>query len=143
MQHSDAPATGNVSPVVLLLEDNADYRALLTEVLTLSGFEVYAAPDGRRVDEMLRARRIDLVITDVSMPERDGLETMSDLRQSHPQLPVIAISGDVPLNRDLFLEIAAKLGASRVLAKPFRIDELIAAAREAVGIAIPPATPPT
>jgi CheY-like chemotaxis protein len=92
---------------------------------------------------MLRARRIDLVITDVSMPERDGLETMSDLRQSHPQLPVIAISGDVPLNRDLFLEIAAKLGASRVLAKPFRIDELIAAAREAVGIAIPPATPPT
>lgn len=131
------PSTG--SPKILLLEDNDEYRALLTEVLTLSGFEVYAAPNGRRVDDTLRSRHIDLVITDVSMPERDGLEIMSDLRVNHPEIPVIAISGDVPLNTDLFLEIAAKLGASRVLAKPFRIDDLIAAARLAVGWAETPA----
>ena len=131
-----SPTAG--SPTILLLEDNDEYRTLLTEVLTLSGFEVYAAPNGRRVDDTLRARHIDLVITDVSMPERDGLEIMSDLRVNHPEIPVIAISGDVPLNTELFLEIAAKLGASRVLAKPFRIDELIAAARAAVGLAQPP-----
>lgn len=124
------------APTILLLEDNDEYRVLLTEVLSISGFEVCAARDGLHVNETLLSRRIDLVITDVSMPERDGLEIMSDLRANHPRLPVIAISGDVPLNTELFLDIAAKLGASRVLAKPFRIDELIAAAREAVGQAV-------
>ena len=119
-------------PAVLLLEDNASYRNLMSEVLTLAGFDVCAAGDGRRVAALLRERRIDLVITDVVMPERDGRETMTELRYSHPQLPVIAISGDVPLNRDLFLRLAEKLGAARVLAKPFKMDELVTAAREAI-----------
>ena len=121
-----------VAPVVLLLEDNEAYRTLLTEVLTLAGFEVCAAPDGRRVAEILSTRRIDLVVTDLVMPERDGIEIMTDLHYSHPRLPVIAISGDVPLNRDLYLTIAEKLGAARVLAKPFKMDQLVAAAREAI-----------
>jgi DNA-binding response OmpR family regulator len=121
-----------VTPAVLLLEDNEAYRTLLTEVLTRAGFEVCAAADGRRVAETLRQRSIDLVITDLVMPERDGIEIITDLRYSHPRLPVIAISGDVPLNRDLYLTIAEKLGAARVLAKPFKMDELIAAAREAL-----------
>lgn len=119
-------------PAVLLLEDNAAYRALLTEVLTLAGFEVHASPDGRRVADILREHPIDLVITDMVMPERDGIETLTELRYSHPRLPVIAISGDVPLNTELYLTIAEKLGASRVLAKPFKMDRLIAAAREAI-----------
>jgi DNA-binding response OmpR family regulator len=121
-----------VAPAVLLLEDNEAYRTLLAEVLTVAGFEVVAVPDGRRVAQILRERPIDLVITDLVMPERDGIETITDLHYSHPRLPVIAISGDVPLNRDLYLSIAEKLGASRVLAKPFKMDELIAAARGAL-----------
>lgn len=119
-------------PAVLLLEDNEAYRTLMTEVLTLAGFEVCAVPDGRRVSEILQQRRIDLVVTDLVMPERDGIETLTDLHYSHPRLPVIAISGDVPLNRDLYLTVAQKLGAARVLAKPFKMDQLVAAAREAV-----------
>jgi CheY-like chemotaxis protein len=121
-----------VMPTVLLLEDNEAYRTLMTEFLTLAGFEVHAAPDGRRVVELLKSRRIDLVITDLAMPERDGIETMTELRYSHPGLPIIAISGDVPLNTHLYLTIAEKLGASRVLAKPFKMDQLVSAAREAV-----------
>lgn len=121
-----------VMPTVLLLEDNPDYRALITEVLTLDGFVVHAAPDGRRVNEILRTHQVDLVITDLVMPERDGVETLTALRYSHPRLPVIAISGDVPLNTHLYLTIAQKLGAARVLAKPFHMGELVAAAREAI-----------
>ena len=117
---------------MLLLEDNEAYRTLITDVFTLAGFEVCAIPDGRRVPAILRERRIDLVITDIVMPERDGLETLTELRYSHPRLPVIAISGDVPMNRDLYLTIAAKLGAVHVLAKPFKMDQLIATAREAI-----------
>lgn len=121
-----------VMPAVLVLEDNEAYRTLIVEVMSQSGFEVYSAPDGRRVPAILREHRIDVVITDLSMPERDGLETLTDLRYSHPTLPVIAISGDMPLNRDLYLRLAEKLGATRVLAKPFKMDQLIAAAREAL-----------
>ncbi len=129
-------------PAVLLLEDNEAYRTLLTEVLTLAGFEVCAIPDGRRVPAILSERRIDLVITDLVMPERDGLETLTELRYSHAELPVIAISGDMPMNRDLYLTIAAKLGAARVLAKPFKIDELVATARAALVAGHATAAPP-
>lgn len=129
-----------VVPAVLLVEDNQPYRELLTEVLTLEGFAVTAVPDGRRVPEIIRTHSIDLVITDLSMPERDGIETMTELHYSHPRLPVIAISGDVPLNTHLYLTIAAKLGASRVLAKPFKMDELVAAARAAIAGSCAPGT---
>jgi DNA-binding response OmpR family regulator len=128
----------SVMPAVLLLEDNTAYRNLLTEVLTLAGFEVCAAPDGRKVTEILQSRHIELVITDLVMPERDGIEIMTELRYTHPRLPVIAISGDVPLNTHLYLTLAQKLGAARVIAKPFRMEELIAAAREAIAASNPP-----
>jgi DNA-binding response OmpR family regulator len=132
-----------VVPGVLLVEDNQAYRELLTEVLTLEGFAVTAVPDGRRVPEIIRTHAIDLVITDLSMPERDGIETMTELHYSHPRLPVIAISGDVPLNTHLYLTIAAKLGASRVLAKPFKMDELVSAARAAIaGSSLPGSSEP-
>lgn len=121
-----------VMPTVLVLEDNPDYRTLITEALTLDGFVVHAAPDGRRVNELLRTHQIDLVITDLVMPERDGVETLTALRYSHPHLPVIAISGDLPLNMHLYLTIAQKLGAARVLAKPFHMTELVTAARDAL-----------
>jgi CheY-like chemotaxis protein len=121
-----------IMPGVLLLEDNAQYRALMAEVLSMAGFDVFAAADGRRVPQILRERSIDLVITDLVMPERDGLETMTDLHYSHPRLPVIAISGDVPLNAQLYLTLADKLGASRVLAKPFNMADLVSAARQAI-----------
>lgn len=128
-----------IAPAVLVLEDNEAYRTLITEVFTQAGFEVCSAPDGRRVAALLGERRIDLIITDLSMPERDGLETLTELRYSHPRLPVIAISGDVPLNRELYLTLAEKLGAARVLAKPFKMERLLAAAREALAASNPAA----
>ncbi len=121
-----------IMPAVLVLEDNEAYRTLISEVFAQAGFDVCSEPNGRRVNTLLAERRIDLIITDLSMPERDGIETLTELRYSHPRLPVIAISGDVPLNRDLFLKLAEKLGAARVLAKPFKMDQLLTAAREAL-----------
>ena len=130
--NSPSPKPLAIMPAGLVLEDNEAYRTLITEVLTQAGFDVHSAPDGRGVLSLLAAHRIDLVITDLSMPERDGIETMTALRYSHPRLPVIAISGDMPLNRDLYLTLAEKLGAARVLAKPFKMEQLIAVAREAL-----------
>ncbi len=130
--NSTSPKPLTIAPSVLVLEDNEAYRTLITEVLTTAGFDVLSAPDGRGITRFLSECRIDLLITDLSMPERDGIEIMTELRYSHPQLPIIAISGDMPLNRDLYLTLAEKLGAARVLSKPFKMDQLIAAAREAL-----------
>ena len=141
MHESLFPSPRPALPAVLVLEDNEAYRTLMADVLTLAGFEVCTLPDGRRVPKILRERPIDLVITDLVMPGRDGLETMTGLRFSHPQLPVIAISGDVPFTRDRYLSIAKKLGATRVLAKPFRMARLIAAAHEALAESHAPLTP--
>jgi CheY-like chemotaxis protein len=119
-------------PTVLVLDDDEDCRALVIAVLSKAGFLVYSLPDGRRVNEILGQYRIDLLVTDIVMPERDGIETITALRYSHPRLPVIAISGVAPMNTELYLRIAKKLGAFRVLNKPFRPNELLVAAREAI-----------
>jgi CheY-like chemotaxis protein len=124
--------TVDYRPTVLVLDDDEDCRALVTAVLSNAGFLVYSLPDGRRVKEMLGQHSIDLLVTDIVMPERDGFETIAALRQSHPQLPVIAMSGNAPMTMDLYLNIAKKLGAFRVLNKPFRPDQLLVAAREAI-----------
>lgn len=135
--NSYTPTPLPVMPSVLVLEDNDAYRTLISEVFAQAGFEVCSAANGRRVAAILSERRIDLIITDLSMPERDGIETLSDLRYTHPRLPVIAISGDVPLNTHLYLTLAEKLGAARVLAKPFKMDQLLTAAREAIAASNP------
>jgi CheY-like chemotaxis protein len=132
-----------IMPCVLVLEDNEAYRTLMTEVLSANGFDVLSAPDGRGVNRFLSQCHIDLIITDLSMPERDGIEILTELRYTHPHLPVIAISGDMPLNRELYLSLAEKLGAARVLSKPFKMDQLLAAAREALSTRKGPAAPDT
>jgi CheY-like chemotaxis protein len=123
-------------PTILILEDNDQYRALLTEVLTSVGFDVCAEPNGLAADKLLASQSIDLVITDLVMPERDGIETIRRLHVSHPELPVIAISGDTPLHTALYLTIADKLGADRILEKPFSTKTLFSAVCEAL---MPPA----
>ena len=133
-------------PTILLLDDNDQYRALLSEVLTTAGFDVCAAPNGRQVGKILASQPIDLVITDLVMPDCDGIETIRRLRLSHPELPVIAMSGDNPLNTALYLTIAEKLGAARILEKPFSTGALVTAVCAALmppEVKGPAATAPT
>jgi CheY-like chemotaxis protein len=118
---------------ILLLEDNDIFREVLTEALTRAGHTVCADTDGRRVAELLQAHPVDLLVTDLSMPNRDGVETILALRRSHPQLPVIAMSGDATSHAALYLSIATKLGAVRTLQKPFAVDALLAAVRDVAG----------
>ncbi len=129
-------------PTILILEDNDQYRALLTEVLTSVGFDVCAESNGLAADKALENQPVDLVITDLVMPERDGLGTIRHLRETHPELPVIAISGDTPLNTGLYLTLAQKLGAARILEKPFSTKTLVSAVCEALMPPEPKATAP-
>ena len=113
---------------ILVIEDDANLRLLLEQLLTAAGYNVRTAADGKQGASLCLATPPDLVITDIYMPNRDGLEVIMDLRQHCPQTRIIAISGQITTKN--MLPAASTLGAARTLAKPFQPQELLAAVEE-------------
>ncbi|HVW20329.1 MAG TPA: response regulator [Opitutaceae bacterium] len=114
-------------PRILVIEDDEKMREALVQTLLKLGHEVAFEPNGRAGLERAAQWLPELVITDLIMPEKEGLETIVDLRRGHPAVRIIAISGGGRLSNSDFLDVAAKLGAQGTLAKPFTRDELKAA----------------
>lgn len=114
---------------ILLIDDDALLREVLALGLVQAGHTVWQAIDGQQGVEIFRCEPADLVITDIIMPDQEGLETLMVLRGEQPQLPIIAMSGSAT-NSPLYLDMAAKLGVRRVLAKPFPLSELLDAVAE-------------
>lgn len=109
---------------VLLIEDDDMVRTTLREMLADIGCTVFEADDGQRGIALLEAEIPELVITDILMPNKEGTETIREIRSANPTLPVIAMSGG-GLSGDLtFLEYAEKVGANRILQKPINFYEL-------------------
>jgi len=115
---------------ILIIDDEADLRATLRDILEAQGYEVIEASDGREGLRHYLLAPMDLVITDLLMPEQEGMETIQAMRRVNPQVKIIAISGGGQTGRLDFLEAAAVLGAQRTLRKPFRPRELLTAVRE-------------
>lgn len=111
---------------ILVIDDENDICASLQERLTIEGYKVWTAPDGRKGLQLYQDHPVDLVITDVLMPELDGLEVVRTLRRLlSGALPIIVMSGGG--NRDLdFLVEAKEFGATRTISKPFHLEELVA-----------------
>ncbi len=125
---------------ILLIDDDDLLRGVLAKALVHAGHVVIQAGDGQQGVELARATTVDLVITDLIMPVQEGVETIVKLRRERPDLPIIAISGGVTHSK-LYLDIAAKIGARRILAKPFTPQELLAAIDEVFGGKPPASTP--
>ena len=102
---------------ILVIDDDGDTRSMLEQMLEAAGHEVYSAADGREGMRLQEARPADLVITDLFMPNQEGLETIIQLRKGFPGVPVIAMSGKTPAST--MLTIAKRLGAVAILEKPF------------------------
>ncbi|MFA5689959.1 MAG: response regulator [Kiritimatiellales bacterium] len=114
---------------ILIIEDNEAVRGLFQQVLEIEGYSVAVAGNGHEGLAAAREREPDLVITDIMMPEMDGLELIQRLRANSPGLPVIAISGgmrEAPFN---FLSQAEQMGANKTLEKPVALAELINAVK--------------
>ena len=91
----------------------------------MEGYQVWTAPDGRKGLQLYHDHQVDLVITDILMPEVDGLEVVRTLRHLSPSLPIMVMSGGA--NRDLdFLIEAKEFGATQTISKPFRLEEIVA-----------------
>lgn len=109
---------------ILLIDDDKLLRGTLREMLVELGCQVTEAEDGHDGLSKLERSNPDLIITDILMPNKEGIETIVELKQMRPDLPVVAISGGGGTGNMTFLEFAQKLGASRILRKPIRLDEL-------------------
>jgi hypothetical protein len=112
---------------ILVADDEAGVRSLLRTALEQGGYEVIEAADGKQALKQARAGGVDLVITDIIMPEQDGIETIQALRKEMPGIGIIAISGrfEAP-----YLKMAEMLGADAVLPKPVGIELLLARVAE-------------
>jgi len=112
-------------PLVLLIDDEDLVREMLTSALELGGYRVVTAADGVEGLEMYEKHRPRVVVTDILMPEKEGIETIMEMRQNGDDTVIVAISGGDRSGSELFLEVAGRLGADRTLAKPFRPKELL------------------
>lgn len=116
--------------VLLVIDDDASMRQLIVRTLTAGNHRVVEAENGLRGLEMMDEHRPDLVITDILMPQKEGIETIREMQQRSPETKIIAISGGGMSHNLMFLDIARAFGASAVLAKPFRPAQLVAAVEQ-------------
>ena len=114
---------------ILLIDDDDFLREVLASTLAQAGHTVVQARDGRQVVDFFRVESADLVITDLIMPDREGIETLVALRRETPGMPIIAMSGG-STHSGVYLATAVKLGARRALAKPFTPEVLLRAVDE-------------
>lgn len=111
---------------ILIIDDDSTVRKLYSVMLSKKGFEVITFGDGKSALRFLELYTVDLVITDIFMPEQDGFEIIIQLKRMRPELKVIAISGGGPyLSPDLYLSMAMNMGAVRIMSKPIGSDDLV------------------
>ena len=117
---------------ILLIDDDELVRFALNMALEMAGFKVTQANHGADpiVASTLNSQQVDLVISDIIMPEKEGIELLIELRQQYPQLPVICISGGGRLSSTDYLISAEKLGAKAIFRKPLDEELLIAKINE-------------
>ncbi len=110
---------------ILLIDDEPLIRDGLKQILELKGYTVKTASDGKEAIQYLNNNCPDIVITDIIMPERDGIEVIVSVKKKYPEVRIIAISGGGRINAHDHLEIAKQLGVDNTLTKPFSSDELL------------------
>jgi len=115
---------------ILVIEDDIHVKVMIQKTLERAGYEVIAASDGEEGLKLLRESPADLIITDLIMPRKEGLETIMELRRDNPDVKIIAISGGGRFEPESYLETAKQMGAARTFAKPFENKELVAAVQE-------------
>ena len=115
---------------ILVIEDDVEVRNLLGALLRRAGHEVVEAENGQQGIHQFRTHPADLIITDLFMPVKEGLETIVDLRREFPDLKIIAISGGHREGTGNYLKAAQLCGASRIFNKPFNNSDLLAAIDE-------------
>lgn len=115
---------------IMVVEDDPQVRLLLRELLELEGYIVEDASDGKKAIELFRCEPTHLVITDILMPETEGLEMIQEIRRESPHVRIIAISGGGRVGPESYLRMAEVLGAECTFEKPVNIEGILQSVRE-------------
>jgi DNA-binding NtrC family response regulator len=112
---------------ILVVDDDNLMREMLLQLLTLEGHSATGAENGAIAEKLMEKTVFDLVITDIVMPEKEGLEIIMHIHKSNPSIPIIAVSGGARIEPGSYLDIAKQLGAKYTFTKPINRSELVAA----------------
>jgi CheY-like chemotaxis protein len=123
---------------ILVIDDEPSALDVLRRILEGEGYEVQAAANGLDGVALFRRQPCDLVITDMVMPVKDGLQTILELRDEAPDLPIIAISGGGVISKERYLTVAGYLDRVITIAKPFTVLEIVTAAARLLNDQEPP-----
>jgi CheY-like chemotaxis protein len=118
---------------ILLIEDEEGVRRLLRVALEAMGYSVAEAREGKEGLALFAKTPADLVLTDLVMPGKEGLETIRELRKSHPNLKIMAMSGGSRTKASDNLKMAKIFGADAVISKPFSVDQIARAVADLLG----------
>lgn len=114
-------------PVALVVDDDASYRILMRQFLELAGFTVIVASNGRLALRELETRPVAVLVTDLVMPEIEGLELIELVKRGFPDVRIVAVSGDGPGSEGGYLRLARLFGAHATVRKPFSGSALVQA----------------
>jgi len=115
---------------VLIIDDDAKIRRVLDLRLKKAGYQVFVAANGEAGLNLFRAEQPDIIITDILMPGKEGLETIMELRRDSPEVKIIAMSGGGRVGAEEYLDLAKKFGAQYAFTKPFTGKEVLLAVRK-------------
>ena len=117
----------NVAEHILIIDDEPQIRSMLRQMLEKEGFDVSDASNGEEALKLQKMRPARLIITDLIMPEKEGLETIRELRHTYPDVKIIAMSGGGRVRPESHLEMARVFGAVKTFTKPINREELLEA----------------
>jgi YesN/AraC family two-component response regulator len=115
---------------ILIIDDEPYILLMLKKMLEKAGYIVDLASNGREGMQLFEKESADLVITDIIMPDKEGLELILEMKKQHPTLKIIAMSGGGRLSPESYLECAKHFGAEKIFQKPFKQKEFVSAVQE-------------
>jgi CheY-like chemotaxis protein len=115
---------------ILIIDDDDQFRTMVRQLMERNGHEVKEASGGKEGIRLYRESPTDIIITDLIMPGKDGIETIQELKKDFPDIKIIAVSGGGRLGPQDYLHLAKMLGARRTLTKPIKLSELLNAIEE-------------
>lgn len=117
---------------ILVIDDDEIMNDMIVQLLSEAGYDAVGAEDGRCGLALLDTGDFDLIVTDIIMPEKEGLETIIEIRRRSTSLPIIAISGGGKLGPEQYLHLAKHFGANLTFQKPFQNERFLEAVRECI-----------
>ncbi len=123
---------GETMARIKMIDDDDDFRKMLCFVLKEAGYEVVEAPNGKKGTDVYNSEQIDLVVTDIFMPEKEGVETVIELVETYPDIKIIAISGGGTQHSIEYLDQIKHFGVKKTFEKPFEMTEFLASIEELI-----------